>query len=79
VYVEGFIIVRQPDLLTHHAWVRDRQTGERHEVTIKDGDADPDSVYIGRELTKEELRIPDGPSDRLRYSSGCQHSSIAAI
>jgi hypothetical protein len=50
VYVEGFYINEYH--LTHHAWVLDKLTGTRHELSFGD---DPRHVYIGKEFTKDEM------------------------
>jgi hypothetical protein len=55
-FVEGFYI--HNDFLCHHAWVIDKLTGTRHELTIRN--QDPDAVYIGKEFTRAELKDPYG-------------------
>jgi hypothetical protein len=37
---------------THHAWVLDKLTGTRHELSFRE---DPRDVYIGKEFTKDEM------------------------
>jgi hypothetical protein len=61
VYVEGFYMNEYH--LTHHAWVLDKLTGTRHELSFGD---DPNDVYIGKEFTKDEMldscdALFDGP------------------
>src|SRR5438034_8311256 len=48
VYVERFYIDEYH--ITHHAWVLDKLTCTRHELSFQDGD--PHDVYIGRNLRK---------------------------
>lgn len=51
VYVEGFYINEYH--FTHHAWVLDKLTGTRHELSFQD--RDPHDVYIGKEFTQDEM------------------------
>ena len=65
-YVEGFVIHRcgccQDMNFIHHAWVVDKLTGTRLEITI----TNPvfDAVYLGREFTRDELTAFDEPMER---------------
>lgn len=51
VYVEGFYINEYH--LTPHAWVLDKLTITRHELSFRD--QDPNAVYIGQAFTKFEM------------------------
>jgi hypothetical protein len=60
-YVEGFVVGTCSccggyTYLTHHAWVVDKVTGKRHELTIRN--PDPDDKYIGKEFERDELTDP---------------------
>lgn len=59
--VEGFHIDEYH--LTHHAWVVEKLTGTRHELSFRDH---PNCVYIGKEFTQDEMidrsdELLDGP------------------
>jgi hypothetical protein len=69
LYVEGFIGPGPKDsdymvpgyAFIHHAWVKDKITGKRHEVSPI---GDPEgAVYIGKEITRDELRVFRGHPD----------------
>jgi hypothetical protein len=65
VYVEGFYINEYH--LTHHAWVLDKLTGTRHELSFQHHDSHYD-VYIGKEFTQDEMidrtdELLDGPEN----------------
>jgi hypothetical protein len=67
LYVEGFIGPGPKDsdymvpgyAFFHHAWCVDKVTGKRHEVSPI-GD---DHIYIGKEFTRDELRVFRGHPD----------------
>jgi hypothetical protein len=48
VYVEGFYVNEYH--LTQHAWVLDKLTGTRHELSFQHHD-----VYVGKEFTQDEM------------------------
>ena len=65
VYVEGFYI--NEFHITHHAWVLDKLTGTRHELSFQHRDPHLD-VYIGKEFTQDEMidlneELFDGPEN----------------
>jgi hypothetical protein len=65
VYVEGFYINEYH--LTHHAWVLDKLTGTRHELSFQHPDPHHD-VYVGKEFTQDEMidrneELFDGPEN----------------
>jgi hypothetical protein len=61
LYVEGFVLSADKDSFTHHAWVKDKLTGGRHEITPSINEAD--HVYIGKEFTKDEMVIFRGQAE----------------
>jgi hypothetical protein len=65
LYVEGFIIPKdcttEPGYtFIHHAWVKDKITGERHELTPSVEDPE-NEVYIGKEFTRDQLQVFEEP------------------